>query len=246
MNIKSTSTEAFVLHRRSYRESSFIVDWLTAKHGRVVGILKGARKKKGTSPEPFTRYTVSWRSRGSMVTVTQLEAMDEFRPSGLALYAALYVNELLMRSTRPSELLEEIYEAYQGVLHDLAAEDVDVEPALRRFEQKMLKGLGYEVVFDADGARGMPIDPETLYRFEPGKGFCPESDDVLGTYEGRTLLDISIGDFRSQRSRRAAKLILREALRSVVGEAPLRSRELLRAKSYGEDHRLMEPSHGSA
>ena len=246
MNIGNNSTEAFVLHRRSYRESSFIVDWLTATQGRVVGILKGARRKKESTPEPYTRYLISWRGRGPMVTVTQLEELDELRPSGIALYAALYVNELMMRSTRPAELLEEIYEAYRVVLRDLKTKDIDVEPTLRRFEKQVLKGLGYEVVFDLDGIQGMPIDPDARYRFELGKGFCMESGSATDVYQGSTLLAISAEDFRSQPSRRAAKLILRQALRPVIGDAPLSSRELLQAKSYGAEHRSMEPSNGPA
>ena len=41
---------AYVLHRRSYRETSFLVELFTPDHGRLTVVARGVRKSKSSIP----------------------------------------------------------------------------------------------------------------------------------------------------------------------------------------------------
>ena len=234
MNRRAEPNEAYVLHRRAYRETSLLLDLLVQAQGRLTAIAKGVRRKPGHAPEPFTRYRIALAGRGSLKTVASLEMEQQFRLAGDALYAGMYVNELLMRTSRPSESLDGMFEAYGGVIWDLGADGSDVEPALRRFELHLLHALGYELSFDRDGDSGSRLEPGVMYHFEPGKGLCSGRHQAGSQFRGSTLLNIATGNFRSREARRAAKCILREALEPILGDRPLKSRELLLARSLAD------------
>ena len=68
---------AVVLHTRAYRETSLLVNLLTARHGRVAAVAKGARSpRRGQPLQPFAKLLVSWRGRGSLVTLTGVESVS--------------------------------------------------------------------------------------------------------------------------------------------------------------------------
>ena len=51
--------QAIVLHTRAYRESSLIVQFLTASHGRIAAVARGVRRvgrnRGGISLQPFIK-----------------------------------------------------------------------------------------------------------------------------------------------------------------------------------------------
>ena len=76
-------TEALILNRRDFRETSLIVDFYSRDFGRISGILKGIRAdlKKFASPiEPFSlNEIVFYRSKSSgLHLVSQCDLKDNF------------------------------------------------------------------------------------------------------------------------------------------------------------------------
>ena len=91
----------YVLHQRSWRETSRIVEVWSRDHGRLGLVARGVRRPR--SPyrsllQPFTPLLLSWTQRGELGNLTGLEASG---PAGLlqgrALMAGFYLNELLLR-----------------------------------------------------------------------------------------------------------------------------------------------------
>ena len=219
---------AYVLHRRPYRETSAIIELLTRDHGRVAAVARAARRARRPQPaEPFAALEVAWRGRGRLVTLTACETTRRFALTGRPLFAGLYLNELLTRALPPEEAVTSLFEAYAETLARLVAEG-DLEPALRTFEKRLLRELGYELAFDSELVSGAPIAAEGSYELVGGEGFRAAAVGA-GTYRGEVLQAIAQDRYREREVRRAAKAILRAALRAHVGERPLRSRELFRA-----------------
>ena len=54
---------AYVLHRRAFRETSAIVEYLTRDFGRVAAVVRGVKggRRPRSSIEPFTEVVVAWR-----------------------------------------------------------------------------------------------------------------------------------------------------------------------------------------
>lgn len=224
---------AYVLHRRAFRETSAIVELLTRDFGRVAGVVRGVKGggRQRMSIEPFTKIEVAWRGRGQMVTVIGSEAVQATHLTGDALFAGLYVNELLIKTLQPQEPAESVFRHYGTALTALAADD-DLEPALRRFEKGLLDELGYGMVFDVDIKTGLPIEADKVYRAVDGEGFHETGNGGTATTEHETTLTgaeitaIGNGDFTGRRARAGAKLVLRRALRQRLAGKRLNTRQL--------------------
>jgi DNA repair protein RecO (recombination protein O) len=221
---------AYVLHARAYRETSAIIDLLTYRHGRVSVVARGVRRaRKGAGqPHPFGRLMIGCSGRGQLLTLTGFDPVSHRWLTGDALYAGLYLNELLLRLLRDDDPHPRLFEGYELALDGLMA--VDAEPVLRRFERLLLKECGYEVTFAIDAESGEPVRSTQSYRFVPDVGFhaVAEAVDDRLVFSGATLLAISADDYADQAVRRTAKQIMRRALAPHLGDKPIGSRALYR------------------
>ncbi|USP14176.1 DNA repair protein RecO [Vibrio gazogenes] len=233
----------FVLHRRSYSESSLIIDVFTEEFGRMTLLSKGARRIRSPLKgvlQPFVPLFLKWSGKGTMRTLRQAEPISLGLPlTGIHLYSALYVNELLARLI-PSEVpLPGLFYDYLQVLTELA-QSSNPEPALRRFELSLLACLGYGVDFLHCAGSGEPVVPTMTYRYREQKGFIASVRKDNLTFVGEELIAISERRFTTQAQLQAAKRFTRIALKPYLGAKPLKSRELFisqigisRARSKG-------------
>ncbi|MEM7468302.1 MAG: recombination protein O N-terminal domain-containing protein, partial [Pseudomonadota bacterium] len=93
--------DAYLLHRRKYRETSAILDILSVEHGLTSVLLKGAygkqTKNRRPVPEPFQQLYLCWTCKADLPTVTHIEPNAPYeRLNGMARYCGMYVNELIM------------------------------------------------------------------------------------------------------------------------------------------------------
>lgn len=228
------SQPAYILHTRNYRDSSLIVDFLTPDYGRVSGVVKGVRsnsksaKQRRSLLQPFVSLFISWSGKSELKTITQFESRGmPIALQGKRLFSGLYVNELLSRLLQADEQHSEIYTLYEWVTNRLLDSDA-IDVVLRHFELNLLSELGYGFDLSADIESGEALKPEQHYRFYPDRGFVQLEQGAPmapNLFKGEDILAIASGEFTEQ-SRRAAKLLCRQALQSHLGNKPLRSREL--------------------
>lgn len=211
---------AYILHRRAFRETSLIVDFLSRDFGRIGGVVRGARgrRRRTLQIEPFQRVAATWRGRGQLVNVIGSESVDAHRLAGAQLFAGLYLNELLVKTLSPEEPVPAVFARYGETLSALAGDD-DLEPKLRGFERHLLDELGYGLSFDRDVRSGRPIDADAAYELVPGEGFQAARSASGGFLSGRQIAAIAAGDYREAAVRRAAKRIFRQALRPRLRSA---------------------------
>lgn len=240
---------AHVLHRRPYRETSVIVELLTRDHGRVSGVVRGARGagRRARPIEPFSEVVVAWRGRGELVNVLRHESVAVRRLAGERLFAGLYVNELLVKMLGRGDPVGAIFAHYAAVLSALAEGD-DTASVLRSFERVLLDELGYGLAFDIDVRNGRPIDRRRCYDVVVGEGFrecvAPrngsngDSNGGFGrergeplTLSGSAIAAIDMGDYSDRSVRRAAKHIFRSALELRLGGRRLATRNLFGARA---------------
>lgn len=230
---------AYLLHRRPYRESSQLLELLTADLGRVGAVARGLRRRSrggsaGAILQPFAPLLISLGGRGELRTLTAVEpggGVPLLR--GDALLSGFYLNELLVRLLHRDDPQGGIFRAYALALAELAAGE-PIEPALRRFECLLLEELGYAFAFDRDAGSGEAVRADRGYAFEPGLGLrLPRRDEGGAVFPGEALLRVARGDFDGSAGP-VAKRLLRRALAELLGEHPLRSRQLfLRQRERG-------------
>jgi DNA repair protein RecO (recombination protein O) len=223
---------AYVLHQRPYRNSSLIVDCLTARYGRQSLVARGARR--ADSPQrsllqSFRRIRLSWVRRGEMGSLQQAEAdapAHELKGDGLL--AGFYLNELLLRLVPRGDQNDAILSCYSSCLDRLAAAG-NAARALRVFELELLEALGYRVDLGSDFRTGEPIEPDRHYVFEHESGLTASGANTsMEGYSGRHLIALREHCLNDAESLRTARQLLGGILKRHLGERPLKTRLVLR------------------
>lgn len=219
---------AYVLHRRAYRETSFLLDLFTPEHGRLSAIIKGARRPKSSAQgllQPFTPLLVSWVGRGEMMTLTHVELHGDVRQfHGECLFAGFYLNELLVALLEKWDAHPGLFTAYQEALAQLQGKILD-QRVLRTFEKRLIEELGYGILPKTDVSRHNIVSGE-FYRFITEQGFVPVSGGGAGVFSGRSLLAIAAEDWLDDEVIRDAKRLTRMILGPLLGVRQLNSRKL--------------------
>ena len=155
---------AFVLHARPWRETSLLVEVLSATHGRLGLVARGVTSPKRhllrAALQPLQHIRFDAVLLGELAQLRAAEALDAApRLGGQAQLAAFYVNELVLRLAPRQDPLPDLVQAYARTRLALAGAE-SLAWTLRRFERDLLGALGVGFELDADGD-GVPIDPAT-------------------------------------------------------------------------------------
>lgn len=233
MTVTPSLIPAFVLHSRPYRDTSLLLEVFSAEQGRVGLVARGARTARNRQRgllQPFQPLLLSWTARGDLGTLATVEAAGApFALRGHGLYGGFYANELLVRLLHRHDPHPELYPVYCAVLAGLAQAD-DPEPALRRFELRLLEALGYGLQLERD-IHGAELEAESLYDYRPEEGAAPleQAAQARGVkISGRSLLALRDQCLDDAEVRRDARRLTRAALDPHLGSVPLKTRAVLR------------------
>ena len=223
---------AFVLHQRPYRNTSQLLECMTANHGRVGLVARGSRRTGSGQRallQPFVPLRLSWLRRGDLGRLTHVEAAGlSYDLVAQRLLGGYYANELLLRLTARGDPNAEIFSCYSRCLAELAETRVVARP-LRVFELGLLQALGVGIELASDSASGEPLQPERRYVFELEQGLrrAADADVDADLYTGRDLIALRECRLEDDGSLRAAQRLLGRVLRAHLGERPLQSRLVL-------------------
>lgn len=163
----------FVLHQKPYRESRSLTYFFSLEFGLVHGI--------GKKNLPlFMPLNVFATGKSELKNFSQSQALLDNRIkvlSGQAMFAGLYLNELLVKLLPVEEPCQAVWHTYQHCLSNLSHLDTQhaaeqLKFILRQFEQKLFEELGYAIDFLQDSL-GKPISPYQHYRYQLQVGFVP-------------------------------------------------------------------------
>lgn len=224
--------EAFVIHTRAFRETSLIVDFFCEDIGRVSCIAKSARGPKSRFKgvlQAFAPLLIDYYGRNDLLNLKQIELIGmAYDLSGNTLISGLYLNELLSRLLLRAEPMPELFSSYKATLQQLVDDGAHCDIYLRYFEKQLLVSLGYALPLTYDYKQHTHVKPEHDYYFDPQAGFCQVFDGSNGPsiFSGKSLIALDKTQLSSTQSRRDAKRLMRQALAPLLGNKPLKSREL--------------------
>jgi DNA repair protein RecO (recombination protein O) len=227
---------AYILHSRPFRDSSMLLEVLTAEQGRISLVARGARRRQrggSTSAllQPFTPLLLGFSGRSELKTLTATEAAGRaLLLRGERMFSGMYLNELLVRLLHRHDPHPQLFASYAASLDALAGQG-ELDEILRRFEFSLLTELGYGFALDLDGRSGEPVQPLDWYHYHPDFGLVargPVADPQQPAFRGADLLALAADEFNAE-VRVTAKRLLRLVLAAHLGDAPLRSRELFAA-----------------
>jgi len=161
----------YILHRRKFKENSYLVDLFTQNYGVVRAATRSISKQKKSLVQPFTPCHASWTQKKELASLTHIEQRGiPFTLMGNALASAFYMNEITLKSLRINDDFNDLFTLYEQTLQRLTSEPSAIALPLRLYEKKLLEVLGY----------GLPIhdvidtQPQAeWYTFSPQEGFLP-------------------------------------------------------------------------
>lgn len=220
---------AYILHRRAYRESSYILDVYSLEYGRIAIVAKGATRGKNNFSallQTFQPLLLGWGGRSNLKNLISVEAPSAaFTFVSERLYCAFYLNELLLKLSPEADPNPSLFSAYAIALQGLKDKH-HTESVLRVFELALLTSLGLAPDFLNDSSSN-EIKSNLLYSLDPSGGFSLIKNGLIQrekwnslkshqpVFEGVTLLRIGnnslIKPIEQLDDEIEQKLVLREA-----------------------------------
>jgi DNA repair protein RecO (recombination protein O) len=232
---------AFVLHTYAYRETSVIVEALTAAYGRVALVARGVRRPRSELRgvlQAFQPLTLSWAGGGELKTLIKADWCGGLPlVGGSALLCGFYLNELLLKLLPREDPHPQLYRAYDATLARLAA-GAEQAPVLRQFELKLLAELGYALPLTHEADTGRPVDPGERYYYAFDRGpriSVAEPGRRYPQVRGTTLLALAQQDFTAPEATAEAKRLMRKVLDHYLERRTIVSRRVVRDLQALED-----------
>ena len=175
-----THEPALVLHRYDWSESSLILEVFTRQHGRVALVAKGAKKPSSNFRPvllPLQPLSLTW-TQSTAAGANDIHTLKgaewvggHIMPTGDALLAGIYLNELLLRLLAREDPYPALFDAYRGVVRVLAsAHGEALEPVLRAFELLLLQSLGLLPALQLQTLTLQPLQAHARYALTADAG----------------------------------------------------------------------------
>ena len=188
---QSNNDNCFLLHQRSYGETSIIADVFTQKSGKISFIAKGAKKPKSKFfgyLVPFQKLKITFSGRSELKTLTSIDRdlANNSNTFSKVSYSLLYINELLMKLLPKDAKHEELFVLYDEFLKKINKNN-NLEISLRHFELDLLDMLGYGFDYDSEIDSNDPIEAELSYVFVSERGFRKSNNS---SFKGQDIMNI--------------------------------------------------------
>ena len=188
---QSNNDNCFLLHQRSYGETSIIADVFTQKSGKISLIAKGAKKPKSKFfgyLVPFQKLKITYSGRSELKTLTSIDRdlASNSNTFSKVSYSLLYINELLIKLLPKDAKHEELFVLYDEFLKKINKNN-NLEISLRHFELDLLDMLGYGFDYDSEIDSNEPIEAELSYVFVSERGFRKSNSS---SFKGKDILSI--------------------------------------------------------
>ncbi|KTD11090.1 DNA repair protein RecO [Legionella gratiana] len=220
------TVEAWVLHKQWSGDTSARVSFLTREFGLIQCLYKGGRTpKKQALLQTFTPLWISITERYDRYYLQTVESISStLQLTGDALFAGLYINEILYYALSPnySDLI--LFDAYLFTLNSLvsAKDKLILEALLRRFEWTLLRTCGYSFSLTQEARTENWIVADLYYQFVAGEGFVADSRGIPGGH----ILALAQDNLSEAAYLKSAKIIMRQAIDHLVGGREIKSRTL--------------------
>ena len=188
---QSNNDNCFLLHQRSFGETSIIADVFTQKSGKISFIAKGAKKPKSKFfgyLVPFQKLKITFSGRSELKTLTSIDRdlASNSNTFSKVSYSLLYINELLMKLLPKDAKHQELFFLYDKFLKKIKKNN-NLEISLRHFELDLLDMLGYGFDYESEIDSNEPIEAELSYVFVSERGFRKSNSS---SFKGKDILSI--------------------------------------------------------
>ena len=221
--------ECFLLHQRSYGETSIIAEVFTRNLGKMSIIARGAKKPKSKFfgyLVPFSRLKITFSGRSELKTLTNIDRDLSLTNTYLSRksYSLLYINELMIKLLPKDAEHKPLFDLYSKFIQDSVNEEKR-EYLLRNFELDLLEMLGYGINFHADINNEEEIKLNKNYIFVAESGFM--ASDNAKDFSGEDIIKIRERNFADISTKKLKQLTQATIMFCLEGK-DLNSRQIFR------------------
>ena len=221
--------ECFLLHQRSYGETSIIAEVFTRNLGKMSIIARGAKKPKSKFfgyLVPFSRLKITFSGRSELKTLTNIDRDLSLTNTYLSRksYSLLYINELMIKLLPKDAEHKPLFDLYSKFIQDSANEE-KMDYLLRNFELDLLEMLGYGINFHADINNEEEIKLNKNYIFVAESGFM--ASDNAKDFSGEDIIKIRERNFADISTKKLKQLTQATIMFCLEGK-DLNSRQIFR------------------
>ena len=221
--------ECFLLHQRSYGETSIIAEVFTRNLGKMSIIARGAKKPKSKFfgyLVPFSRLKITFSGRSELKTLTNIDRDLSLNNTYLSKksYSLLYINELMIKLLPKDAEHKPLFDLYSKFIQDSVNEE-KMDYLLRNFELDLLEMLGYGINFHADINNEEEIKLNKNYIFVAESGFM--ASDNAKDFSGEDIIKIRERNFADISTKKLKQLTQATIMFCLEGK-DLNSRQIFR------------------
>ncbi|TYK65073.1 DNA repair protein RecO [Colwellia echini] len=244
---------AFILHRRPYRENQLLVDLLTEDEGKVTALVYVGQSKRSIKKgliQPFLPLRVSIKGEGTFKQITQVDSTAKsFSLIKHSLFSAFYINELMIRLLTEHIACTDLFIQYRNTLTALA-QGKEIASQLRFFELALLEELGlsfdFSPVFEFEANYFHYITEQgfvPVYEALPKNSqqcFAQAHLQVIAQRQPINQSSVLLNGLSEQEPEtyqftnevnHTFKLLMRQVINQLLGNKPLNSRKLFTQKA---------------
>ena len=221
--------DCFLLHQRSYGETSIIAEVFTRNLGKMSVIARGAKKPKSKFfgyLVPFSRLKITFSGRSELKTLTNIDRDLSLTNTYLSRksYSLLYINELMIKLLPKDAEHKPLFDLYSKFIQDSVNEE-KMDYLLRNFELDLLEMLGYGINFHADINNEEEIKLNKNYIFVAESGFM--ASDNAKDFSGEDIIKIRERNFADISTKKLKQLTQATIMFCLEGK-DLNSRQIFR------------------
>ena len=221
--------ECFLLHQRSYGETSIIAEVFTRNLGKMSIIARGAKKPKSKFfgyLVPFSKLKITFSGRSELKTLTNIDRDLSLTNTYLSRksYSLLYINELMIKLLPKDAEHKPLFDLYSKFIQDSVNEE-KMDYLLRNFELDLLEMLGYGINFHADINNEEEIKLNKNYIFVAESGFM--ASDNAKDFSGEDIIKIRERNFADISTKKLKQLTQATIMFCLEGK-DLNSRQIFR------------------
>jgi DNA repair protein RecO (recombination protein O) len=174
MKSRVADESAFVLHRYDWSETSLVLEVFTRYHGRIALVAKGVKRPTSQFRPvllPLQPLQLGWTGDAEVRTLRSAQwAGGHVMPTGEALIAGSYLNELLMRLLARDDPYPRLFDWFATAVHTLADQPEGRSVVLRVFELLLLRETGLLPDLLREGASLAPLSDSEQYVLQAESG----------------------------------------------------------------------------
>lgn len=191
---RTVDEPAFVLHRYDWSESSLVLEVFTRHHGRIAMVAKGVKRPTSQFRPvllPLQPLQITWTGDAEVRALKAAQWRGgHVMPTGDALIAGAYLNELLMRLLARDDPHPRLFDHFTTAAQLLAERPEAQAVVVRAFELLLLRDTGQLPDLSSEGQTFAPLDAAGDYVLLPEAGLRAAHADDHHPLPGARWLDL--------------------------------------------------------